>query len=120
MNFIITISLCLISFTASVQLVDIESESKLQSLQNLFLPLLFPKDFKEENQIQNGVLSQIKPFLDPATNALQTALNPTLSQINENANKIPVFSNILKDCTENVILCILTNLDNALEDGPNK
>ena len=88
-------------------------------LDNFLLPLLFPNQFKNENQIQNSVLNQIQPFLSPLSNVIQPALNPALEQVNADANKVPIVGNVITDCTNNILACLFTNLDNALEDGKN-
>lgn len=98
----------LIAYAAAVPI----AQSKQDFSQ--FLPALFPNLFPAQQEISNPILNQIKPFLVPVSDLVQPLINPVLKPINDDTSKIPIVGNIVKDCTDNSLLCILSSLDTAI------
>ena len=86
------------------------------NIPNLFLQGLLPGVFTTKApEIKNPILNQIKPFVDPISNLVQPELGPVVNPINNQAGNIPIVNNLVKDCTDNFLLCLLTNADNFIQ-----
>ena len=81
---------------------------------NNLIPSLFPQLFPNRQTVDNPILIQIKPFIDPLSTIVQPLLNPALKPINNNFNKVPIVGNIVSDCTGNALNCLLNNVDNMI------
>ncbi len=102
-------------FLSIISLINANAVEKRQvDLTNLLLPALFPNLYQTQNQIQNPLMNQIMPFVGPVSNIVQPLINPVLTPVNNQANNIPILGNAIKDCTKNILLCMMVNTDNAL------
>ena len=103
--FKLVIAIVLVAVASAVPVQDGLKQSILDNL----LPALRPDLFS----IQNPILNRVTPFIKPIANELQTVINPSLQNFNNNANRIPVAGSLVTRCTNNILQCALNLLDNA-------